>query len=285
MALFRKNQPIAREGVLPYSNGLVLKKWDNLKQFIGKKVRLTDGHPAIDESNHTFEKGNEVGFAEIKQCPNRKKTLCIDLPENVPQRNGYSMGYKFTGKDESGVFNESSYSQIYNQVRLLTNIDHIALVNYPRDSSMLVAVDSDLAQYGLGTDSFEKLGNVIYMPSNEELEAELLKTKASEKIAKDEAEKWKKLAIDAKAKEVNSIVDSLVKQHGFKADDFKGKSVDFIKGSKFGADGRQSKKLSASIGEKPGSESDQDETDEDGLFDINDAILNEKGDLVIPGLK
>lgn len=125
------------EGVLPYvnSDGTVshkLKKWGNIKDFIGVLPYITDDHPAnksIDTNTKLF------GNVAVHQCPNGVKSLCgvVNLDENAPEKLGYSAGYSYIEREESGIFE----GQKYDSVQEITRIDHIALTDYPRNIEAL----------------------------------------------------------------------------------------------------------------------------------------------------
>lgn len=133
----KKNQVIMTEGVLPYvnSDGTVsykLKKWSNIKELIGKLPYITNEHPSsksIDTNTKLF------GNVSVHQCPNGVKSLCgvVNLDENAPEKLGYSPGYSYIERDESGVFEGKKYDA----VQEITRLDHIALTDYPRNMEAL----------------------------------------------------------------------------------------------------------------------------------------------------
>ena len=133
----KKNQVIMTEGVLPYVNddGSVsykLKKWGDIKGLIGKLPYITDEHPmnkSIDTNTKLF------GNVSLHQCANGAKSLCgvVNLDETAPEKLGYSAGYTYIEREESGIFE----GQKYDSVQEITRIDHIALTDYPRNIEAL----------------------------------------------------------------------------------------------------------------------------------------------------
>ena len=72
-----KNQPLAKEGKLPYmqKNGRVIykiKRWKDLKTFIGKRVPIVDEHPINAKGELDFIDTNTkiYGYGTVKQCLN-----------------------------------------------------------------------------------------------------------------------------------------------------------------------------------------------------------------------
>lgn len=136
-ALTLKNQPIAREGVLEYTEGKKLKKWVDLEKNIGRIVPILDEHPSIDNGNWGMFSGKEKihGYAELKACPKGSKVLCADehFFDNAPVKKGYSIGFPYFEDKTTGDYNGQHYDEI--QSGLV--IDHIALTNIPRDQKAL----------------------------------------------------------------------------------------------------------------------------------------------------
>jgi len=137
----RRNQVIATEGILPYkmddgSIRFLFKKWDDLKKFIGKNIKVVDGHPpsGLIETNTKILKE-----LEIRQCSQGKKALCVDytLEENMPNRKGYSIGYVYEPADEEGIHNGKPYDGI----QKIEFIDHLALTDMPRNPTTVVTDD------------------------------------------------------------------------------------------------------------------------------------------------
>lgn len=161
----KKNQVLMTEGVLPYANedGTVsykLKTWGNLKNFIGELAYITDEHPEeMEIGTNTKLHGNVA----VHQCSNGAKALCglVNLDENAPKKLGYSAGYSFIEKEESGTYK----GQPYDKVQEITKIDHVALTDYPRNAEaiasdkmgMILSVDTDtLAKDSISSDMVNK---------------------------------------------------------------------------------------------------------------------------------
>lgn len=202
-----KNRIIATTNPLPFlrknSNGEMVvqweaKVWDNLKNFIGKKeVPIIDGHPEKGLYRDNPGAYKVYGKAEILACPNKEQILCanIDLNDDAPKRSGYSIGYPYNDK-------ESTRSGI-DAFQMLSDIDHIALVDHPRQpiatnemSDTIVGKDSkdnvgsEVIKYRIGYDSFRAFegGNItMSMTMTPEQLKELMELR--EFKAKAEAEK------------------------------------------------------------------------------------------------
>lgn len=126
------NQIIAKEGVLPYrEHGYVLKRWEDLKSYIGQKRPVWDSH----------ENSKVIGYAEIKKCPIGQNLLCADITitdDTIPERNGYSIGAPSTIVDSPGFFGAFKYDKI----QMIQDIEHIAYINSPRDPQALQTNDT-----------------------------------------------------------------------------------------------------------------------------------------------
>jgi hypothetical protein len=141
-SIILKNQPIAKEGTLPYRDGNKLKRWEDLKRNIGRKVPVVDEHPPVDNGRRGLvtDQDRRYGDAIIKKCA-RGNRLCADviLDDDAPIKKGYSIGYEFLQVDRKGEFDGTPYDSI--QANLA--IDHLALTDYPRDEDELqIAGDS-----------------------------------------------------------------------------------------------------------------------------------------------
>jgi hypothetical protein len=147
-SLFLKNQPIAKVGVLDYSDGRKLKRWEDLKRNIGRIVPIVDEHPSVKNGNEGLvtDGDKRFGKATIKKC-NKEKRLCadLDLDDDAPIKKGFSIGYPYEQVEESGVHDGERYDSI--QSNLV--IDHLALTNYPRDVEA-VQVSGDTKYYIVG---------------------------------------------------------------------------------------------------------------------------------------
>jgi len=147
-SLILRNQPVAKEGVLDYSDGRKLKRWEDLRRNIGRVVPIVDEHPIDDKGNGRLVVASDKKFGEatIKQC-GTKKRLCADLEldDNAPVKRGYSIGYPFEQLDEEGVHEGQRYDSI--QANLV--VDHLALTNYPRDVEEL-QITGDAKYYIVG---------------------------------------------------------------------------------------------------------------------------------------
>jgi len=147
------NQPVAREGVLQYPEYGVakLKKWEDLKSNIGRRVPVLDEHPSMENGNHGLFSGKEkvLGTAVIKACPHGDKNLCADihLTNGSVIKRGYSIGYPYKMVKEKGTHDGVPYDEI--QSNLL--IDHLALTDEPRDRQALqIAGDARITFSPLG---------------------------------------------------------------------------------------------------------------------------------------
>jgi len=282
-----KNQVIARPTVLDYNGKSVLKKWGNLKKYIGKKVRVTIEHPRINPTTNEFETGLEVDEVTIKKCP-KGKTLCADLPDH--QKTGYSIGYSYTTEKEDGIFEGKPYEF----VRKLNGINHIALVANPRDA-MLVKVAGDSINPCSATDGIcyvniypkIRIGVDSYvfedtlMPTEiEKLTADL---NAANKLAADSAKiaaDYKKQNLSLMVARTKVAVDSLESLHGFEPKTWEGKTPDYVDGALYALNIQKARDALSSNAEYQ--EQDQDaEQAQDGYLDINDLTLDANGNFVI----
>lgn len=291
-----KLQTILRRKVLDYHGTKVLKDWASAKQFVGKKVRVTIGHPKVNLITKKFEKGKEVATVTIKTCPT-SGALCANIPNHGFK--GYSIGYGFKQTDEKGEHD----GQPYDAKRYLNNIDHIALVDDPRDPELLAdslsfAVDSFTdgkiyvniyPELEVGIDSYffpVELGSdtdVIYMGDDNPI-SDIAKLRADMEIMKQQMAKDQKENKSLKDKLKNSILtevkndmDRLENLHNFNPEVFKGKKADFIKGALFAADSLKEEYGHASADEL---DDDSQETDESGYdISIHDVEIDENGNL------
>jgi len=283
-----KNQIIAREAVLDYKGKLILKSWDNLKRYIGKKIRVTLEHPGIDQLTKRFKKGTEVSHTTIQKCPT-SNALCADLPEH--NKTGYSIGYEYEELPAYGKVRGIPYEAR----REVTNIDHIALVASPRDSSLIkIAGDStdtivfqDGECYvniypllGIGIDSyiFTKVTN---MPTIEELTAALEAANTKNTQLAGDNKKYQAMAKSNLEKEVLSAVDALTNRHKIDPTKLDKRTPEFIKGALWGADSVFKKYEEASGAELLSGSTGKDELDYDGYVDVNDLVLKD-GKLAMP---
>lgn len=159
-ALVLKNQIIGYEGVLEYreDDGTVvrkLKRWEDLKENIGRIVPILDEHPDPNNGNDGMFSGNEeiIGFGIIKQYKDTHM-LAADMTftDSAYIKDGYSQGYPYIPVYESGTLNGQKFDMIQSKLK----INHIASTNHPRaDRAMLLAGDSLKSDLGmlLGADS------------------------------------------------------------------------------------------------------------------------------------
>lgn len=215
------NQVIANEGVLSYAGKAMLKLWDDLKNFDGKIVPIIDEHPNSNNGCDGRVSGKErvYGTARIHSCVKGAPVLCADFDgsTDMPMKNGYSIGFVYNEEAKSG----DHLGKHYDAIQHITEIDHIALTNLPRNpialsnwppaESLLPARDSaksDVVIYGLAYDSFnafklqndsDKTGSSVESKMPEDIEA-LKKEIADLKAEKAKASK-DSTAIDSKALE------------------------------------------------------------------------------------
>jgi hypothetical protein len=162
-----KNQPIAREGVLPYrrEDGTVIRKfkrWKDLKKNIGKRVPIIFEHPDGNNGRRgLFNNRKRVeGVAVIKRYKNFKM-LAADMyfRDDFKPAKGYSMGYPFkrvvkSGRDDNG--------HSYDEVQAELTVDHVALTNNPREPTALQSAwDASI------TESNGEVGVVDDVPGDE----------------------------------------------------------------------------------------------------------------------
>jgi hypothetical protein len=141
-----KNQPIANAGVLKYSDGNKLKKWEDLKDNIGMVVPIINEHPGDDNGMEGLFSGKEKiwGLGKIKQCPKGSESLCADMYfiNGAPIKDGYSIGFPYQPVSEVGEFKGVKYDEIQSKLK----INHIALTDNPRNPKALQMMgDSKLA--------------------------------------------------------------------------------------------------------------------------------------------
>jgi len=161
-AVMLRNQPVAREGVLKYTDGRKLKKWEDLRRNIGRVVPVIDEHPAKNNGKDGLVSGREKrwGYGLIKSCPRGEKQLCADLVllDGAPIKAGYSIGYPYLHVEEAGTHDDGEYDSV--QSGLV--VDHIALTDGPRDhKGLMVAPDSEEPKrFSPGADSLFDSGGV-----------------------------------------------------------------------------------------------------------------------------
>ncbi len=147
-SLLLKNQPIAKQGVLDYSDGRKLKRWEDLVRNIGRVVPIIDEHPSVENGNGGLVTSidKRFGKATIKKCK-KENRLCadLDLDDDAPIKKGFSIGYPYEHVEENGVYDGERYDSV--QANLV--IDHVALTNYPRDVEA-VQVSGDTKYYIVG---------------------------------------------------------------------------------------------------------------------------------------
>ena len=152
------NQILANEGVLEYSSGRKLKRWKELKTFDTKMVPIIDEHPGSDNGNDGKVSGREKiwGIGLMKQCVKGEPVLCFDsiMEDDAPVKHGYSIGFVYNEIDESGDY----FGSPYDSVQAVTEIDHIALTNFPRNPISISTMDKDSL---LGNDTTGNLSNNI----------------------------------------------------------------------------------------------------------------------------
>jgi hypothetical protein len=131
-SIILKNQPVAKEGVLPYSDGKKLKRWEHLKQNAGRIVPVLDGHPSNENGNFGLFSGKEKihGYAFLKKC-SKNKRLCADIKlfDEKMMRRAYSIGYPYLEDKSPGEYEGEHYDEV--QSNLI--VDHVALTDHPRD--------------------------------------------------------------------------------------------------------------------------------------------------------
>lgn len=195
-----KDHIIAKEGILPYKNDgetyRALKRWVDLKRWIGKTTLVTDDHPLTDGITDTTPL---FGKAQVKQCPIGANLLCaeVTLLEDAPIRSGYSVGFGADLNWTPGEFGADNYDFIQ---ELDDDLDHLAMTDHSRDRNALVPIIGDTLQSPLQAimkvnnsamifDSYntclnKEINNIEdkYMPKTiEELLAEIVKIKDDHK--------------------------------------------------------------------------------------------------------
>ena len=160
-SLVLRNQPVSREGVLDYhdENGALVRKfkrWDDLKENIGRVVPILDEHPPANNGNGGLYSGKETiqGWATLKQYKNIHE-LAADmvLEDFAPLKQGYSSGYPYYPLEEPGTAPDGKE---YDMIQAKMLIDHVALTDGPRDDlCVLLAGDGLKSDLGLavGADS------------------------------------------------------------------------------------------------------------------------------------
>jgi len=145
-SIILKNQPIAREGRLPYRtmDGRVLwklKKWDDLKANIGRRVPIIDEHPSPHNGRGGLFNGQKriEGWATIKQYKNYKMLAAdMELLDDFAEKNGFSCGYPYIPlipDERDRVFDGGPVDEIQSQLQ----IDHIAFTDDPREPTGLLS--------------------------------------------------------------------------------------------------------------------------------------------------
>jgi len=284
-----KNQVILRPAVLDYNGKPVVKKWDDIKRFIGKKVRVTIEHPSVDNLTNEFEKGAEVSTTVIKKCP-RENALCADLPDYG--KKGYSVGYGYSAVKEKGTLR----GKAYNWWRKLKNINHIALVSHPRDPTLIKVAGDSLSpctatdgicyvniypKISIGVDSFVFKDDDLMAEEIEKLTAELEKARQLAKDSAERAELYKKQNLGLLSEKVAVAIDSLETNYGFEKKTWEGKTPDFIEGALYALNIKKAQDAMGSGIEHLG-QVDDNEISIDGYYDINDVVLDSNGHLALP---
>lgn len=143
-SIILKNQPVAREGRLPYrsADGRILwklKRWKDLKRNIGRRVPVINEHPATDNGRGGLFNGLKriEGWAVLKQYKNYKMLAAdMELLDDCAEKNGFSCGYPYIplvpGPEET-VFDGGPVDEV--QANML--IDHIALTDEPREPTAI----------------------------------------------------------------------------------------------------------------------------------------------------
>lgn len=201
MKVVKKNQIIAKEGILKYADyGRVYKPWEELSRFIGHTVDVRDNHD-----------GKVIGKATIKKCPIGKNLLCADIEydaESATQSRGYSIGALSVLEERRGTFGADEYDRI----QRIKKLDHIALTDAPRDTNALAdSVPNDVFKKNTSDnniilyDSYE-FTEVSFM--EEEKQKEVSDTKYKKVL--DEMESRLK-ELENENKKLKEIVDSFEK--------------------------------------------------------------------------
>lgn len=135
-----KNQPIAAEGVLSYKDKKYLKRWDDLKRFIGTEVPVVVEHPPSYLVDSTTK---VIGKAKLKECPMGAKWLCADVvvdDDKVPLgKRGWSIGYLTEIEEKEGEYKGIKYDG----VQKIVKIDHLALTSHPRNPFTQIILNSN----------------------------------------------------------------------------------------------------------------------------------------------
>lgn len=152
-------QPIAKEGVLPYSDGKALKRWVDLQANIGMMVPVLDEHPDPDNGNDGLYSGNEKvwGLAKIRQLGDVHRLVAdMMMYDGAPIKKGYSIGFWYLHVLEKGNFDGKEYDY----VQAFLTVDHVALTSYPRDPTALQLTPERAKELlgGVSTDSITVVG-------------------------------------------------------------------------------------------------------------------------------
>ncbi|MHA1382345.1 MAG: hypothetical protein ACTSR3_01165 [Candidatus Helarchaeota archaeon] len=208
------NQIVASEGKLPYTeNGKVVwkwKRWENLKNFIGKKVPIVDEHPIDADGKPILVNTNTktYGYAIFKQCPTKNKVLCakLELDDDAPKRKGYSIGFVYS-EDKPRQEEDADLAQV------IQNMDHLALTDFMRNdiARREVSVSGDTSEnnavnkYYIGYDSFK------FQPIVDNRSDKSVKTMSAEdlKILKEELDSLRKENAELKGKKAAALKKDL----------------------------------------------------------------------------
>jgi len=203
------NQIAACEGVLEYNGKAFLKPWEDLKTFDQRIVPIIDEHPPKNNGNDGMISGAEkvYGTALLHQCVKGEPILCFDadMSNDAPTKNGYSIGFVFHEEAQSG----EHLGKKYDGIQHITDIDHIALTNFPRNTIALadsVAGDS-ITQTPLPSNNrvnISKLGydsfNAFKLEKSEEIQNKVDRMpKTAEELQKEVDALTSKLAEGMKA--------------------------------------------------------------------------------------
>jgi Skp family chaperone for outer membrane proteins len=232
-ALF-KDQILAKEGVLKYwvdgKEIRMVKKWDDLKQNIGRTLLITIEHP--DQKNKNGGLHNEediVGvFGPVSQYQD-KHILIGDkyVEDGVDPLKGQSGGFTYIPIAEDGELNGDLYDMVQSDLWY----DHLALTKEPREpfalhtdnpevvlqlAAMATGGDSQdhskntlRTKYWIGYDNIESSKNQSNQPNKKIKKVDSIMSEDPTKISESEAEVR---AENAKLKAEKATADSFKKQ-------------------------------------------------------------------------